>query len=256
MSGKEVSIRFYEELNDFLPPDLRKVRFVKNIGSGASVKDLTESCGVPHTEVDLILVNGESENFDYSVKNKDDISVYPVFESIDISGVTKLQPEPLRNLRFAAGRDLGKLCRRLRLLGFDVFFDVDVDPDRLVKASLNEQRIILTRSRRLLMRKKILRGAFIRSEKPGKQVIEVVHRFDLVDSIKPFTRCLACNSKLHPVTKESVASRLQPGVKRNCDEFTMCGGCSNIYWKGSHFSRLMEFVEQVRREGAVDGGGE
>ncbi|MDH3268303.1 MAG: twitching motility protein PilT, partial [Ignavibacteria bacterium] len=78
-----IYLRFYEELNDFLPEERKKKRFVHNYIDRASVKDLIESIGVPHTEVDLILVNGKSVNFKYLIDDRDEVSVYPVFESFD-----------------------------------------------------------------------------------------------------------------------------------------------------------------------------
>ena len=79
-----IIIRFYEELNDFLPEDRRKRDIDFSFQGKRSVKDLIESFGVPHVEVDLILVNGKSVDFSYIVNDGDRISVYPVFETISI----------------------------------------------------------------------------------------------------------------------------------------------------------------------------
>ena len=117
-----VTIRFYEELNDFLEPSRRKSDIEIVFPERRSVKDLIESFGVPHVEVDLILVNGESVDFSRIVADGDRISVYPVFETLDIGPVTRLRPDPLREPRFVLDVHLRKLARRLRLLGFDVDF--------------------------------------------------------------------------------------------------------------------------------------
>src|SRR5205823_3014382 len=79
-----ISIRFYAELGDFLAPGRRQIAFDQAVKDRASIKDVIESLGVPHTEVDLILVNGESVDFSYHVQDGDRISVYPVFEALDI----------------------------------------------------------------------------------------------------------------------------------------------------------------------------
>ena len=118
----KIFLRFYEELNDFLPEEKRKKRFLHQYIDRTSVKDLIESLGVPHTEIDLILVNGKSVSFKYLINDGDDISVYPVFESIDITGLQHLRPKPLRDPKFIADVHLGRLARYLRMLGFDTLF--------------------------------------------------------------------------------------------------------------------------------------
>ena len=88
--------RFYAELNDFLPSGRRMVEFPHQIEGTPSVKDFIESLGVPHPEIDLILVNGESVDFSYRGKARDRIAVYPTFEAIDISSILRVRPSPLR----------------------------------------------------------------------------------------------------------------------------------------------------------------
>src|SRR6056297_1327046 len=147
---KEIFLRFYEELNNFLPSEKRKTQFKYISKSKQSIKDIIESCGVPHTQVDLILVNGKSVDFSYIAKDGDRISVYPVFESVDIKDITNLRPEPLREIKFILDRHLGKLARLLRMLGFDTKYDPSIDREQLIKKSKNEGRIIISRSRELM----------------------------------------------------------------------------------------------------------
>lgn len=85
MERYRIFLRFYEELNDFLPVERRKVQFAHTLAGKASIKDVIESFGVPHTEVDLILVNQRSVDFAYIVQPEDVVSVYPVFEAFDIT---------------------------------------------------------------------------------------------------------------------------------------------------------------------------
>ena len=252
MSGKStitVSIRFYEELNDFLQKSRRKTRFTRIYRHNTSLKDCIESCGVPHTEVDLILVNGISADFDQLINGRDDISVYPVFESLDISGVTRLMGRPLRDLRFVADVHLGALTKKLRLLGFNTEFSNDASTEALLESVTGEKRVLLSRNRKLLMRRVVNRGLFIRSNDPEEQCAEVVRRFDLTRSIKPFTRCMACNSHLAPAPKEKVLPRLEPLTKKYFFEFSGCTGCGKVYWKGSHYEKLEAFLERVRTSG-------
>ncbi len=242
-----VHLRFYEELNEFLSPERRKVRFEKQLLLPTTVKDLIQSCGVPHTEVDLILVNGNSVDFDYRVGDGDDVSVYPVFETLDISDVTRLQERPLRRLRFVADSHLGKLVRRLRLLGLDVTFDKHVRGRELIEQAVSQKRVLLTRNRQLLMANIVQRGYCVRSDQPDEQVVEVIRRFDLGNNLKPFSRCLRCNGLLKPVPKEDVLHRLPPMTRETYDKFFQCQNCRKIYWPGSHFEKLEQFVETVHR---------
>lgn len=242
-----VKVRFYEELNDFLKVDLRKKQVDRELNHRTTVKDLIESFGVPHTEVDLILVNGESVDFHHQVNDADLISVYPVFESFDISGVTRLQERPLRNLKFVADCHLGKMVKKLRILGLDVEYRNEVTDEELVNAVVEDKRVLLTRDRRLLMRKLIDRGYLVRSQETMKQVQEVVQRFDLRGQLCPFTRCARCNSILEPVEKAEVLHLLEPKTKIHFEKFFQCQGCQNVYWQGSHFDHLENFVEQFRR---------
>lgn len=193
--------RFYEELNDFLPKEKRKRIFSFEFNGNPGIKDPIEALGVPHTEVDLILVNGASVGFHYQLQNDDFVSVYPVFESLDISPIAVLREKPLRRTAFVLDVHLGKLARLLRLLGFDVKYENNYDDPEIVQISVAENRIILTRDRRLLFAKAVTHGYWVRSTNAMQQVDEVLNRFDLRDCIAPFHRCIVCNGEIHPVNK-------------------------------------------------------
>jgi len=240
----KVFIRFYEELNDFIRPDWRKRQIERQLRHRTTTKDLIESFGVPHTEVDLILVNGVSVDFAHRVDDGDIISVYPVFESFDISEVTRLQERPLRDLRFIADCHLGKLAGKMRLLGFDVEYRNDVDDDELATAVVNDKRVLLSRDRRLLMRKIIDRGYLVRSQSPEEQVSEVIRRFDLTRQLRPFTRCARCNGILEPVEKQAVLHLLEPKTKLYFEDFFQCQSCRQVYWQGSHLSAIKELIKK------------
>ncbi|MGR9052502.1 MAG: Mut7-C RNAse domain-containing protein [Gammaproteobacteria bacterium] len=241
-------LRFYEELNDFLPPERRKVEFSHTIMRKASVKDVIESLGVPHTEVELILVNGESVDFSYCVENRDRISVFPMFESLDIGPVLKLRDKPLRTPRFVLDSNLGRLARYLRLLGFDCLYRNDYADAEVAEIGASCHRIVLTRDRTLLRRKIITHGYFVRAVEPKEQVREVLRRLDLYRAVAPFSRCIRCNGELSPVDKEAIVHRLEPLTKKYYRDFKICKDCGRIYWQGSHYgkaSRLLEaFGEQ------------
>lgn len=241
-------LRFYEELNFFLPAERRRRTFGVDLKFSTSVKDLIESCGVPHTEVDLILANGQSVGFDYLVQPDDRISVYPVFESFDISDVTRLQERPLRDPRFAADVHLGRLARNLRLLGFDVAWRNNAtDPD-LLDLMRREKRCILTRDRRLLMRKEVAKGYCVRSDRHLEQTREVISRFDLAGRFRPFTRCSRCNGLIRPVAKAEIEDHLETLTRIHYDRFTRCEACGKIYWGGSHLTHLLKMLRKVSKD--------
>jgi uncharacterized protein len=242
---EEVFLRFYAELNDFLPLEKRQREIAHPFTAPRSVKDLVESLGVPHTEIDVILVNGESVDFAHPVAPGERISVYPVFEALDIATLVRLRPRPLRVTRFVLDGHLGKLAAYLRLLGFDARFSRDAADEELAAVSLAERRILLTRDRGLLKRSAVTHGYAVRSKDPKTQLAEVVTRFDLRGSAAPFTRCLKCGDALVRVEKDSVLERLPPRVREVQEEIFRCDACDKLYWKGTHYERMRGLVDGV-----------
>jgi uncharacterized protein len=242
----KISIRFYEELNDFLPIEKQKKRFEHNYIDRTSVKDLIESLGVPHAEVDLILINGKSVGFDYLINDDDDISVYPVFESIDITDLQHLRPKPLRKPKFVADVHLGRLARYMRMLGFDTLYKNNIDDDEIVNISVDEKRTILTRDRNILKRSVVTHGYFVRNIKIKKQLIEILNRFNLENQIKEFTRCIECNTILEPISKEEIIDKLPLKVSESQGFFSICPGCKKIYWKGTHHHKMNAFIQSFK----------
>lgn len=245
MTLKVAYFRFYEELNDFLPAARKKKEFSYSFDGNPSVKDLIESLGIPHPEIDLILANGKSVDFRYKPGNGDHISVYPVFESLDITPVTHLRKKPLRIVKFISDVHLGKLVKYLRLLGFDTYFDTNKTDNEIIDISLSEKRIILTRDRQLLKNNRVTHGYWIRSSDPGEQIREVVKRLDLRNIFQPFTRCMECNGILANIKKEEIYDLLQPGTRANYDDFMRCRDCNHIYWKGSHYDKMKKTIENI-----------
>ncbi len=238
-----VTIRFYEELNDFLEEDKRKVNNTVKSAPGQTVKDLIESENVPHTEVDLILVNSNSVDFSYQLKDGDRISVYPVFESLDITNATKLRPLPLRNPIFILDVNLGKLARYLRIGGFDTLYSNSYEDKEIAEISARENRIVLTRDRDLLKRSIIQRGHWIRSQNAVLQYQAVLERFDLKDSVSIYSRCPVCNGELQNVNKEVILDRLLRKTAMYYDDFKICSNCGKIYWKGNHYYNFIRMTD-------------
>lgn len=243
---KKAWFRFYAELNDFLPADKRKRDFEFHFSGTPAVKDAIEALNVPHTEVDLILINGRSVRFDYHLQDGNRLSVYPQFELLDISEVTHLRPKPLRRPRFILDINLGKLARKLRLLGFDSLYSNQADDAEIIDTALARNRIILTRDIGLLKHSRVTHGYWVRSTQPQRQVAEVVQKFDLFNLIEPFSLCLDCNSPLEPVDKAAVYDQLPPKTRVWFDEFYRCLNCRKIYWKGSHYKKMLAFVNHIK----------
>lgn len=241
----EVHVRFHSELNDFLVPEHRKRRIPVTLNNHPAVKDTIESLGVPHTQVDVILVNGNSVTFAYQLRTGDQVDVYPFNRSPGGKHLIHLQPALSQEPKFVLDTHLGKLASYLRMLGFDTLYRNDFGDDDLAEISGHEDRYLLTRDRGLLKRNIVSRGYHLGSTNPREQLSEVVQRFELIELIRPFRRCIACNGILSRVEKAAIQERLAPNTRRYYDDFFICNQCSNIYWKGSHYQRMQQFVQQV-----------
>jgi uncharacterized protein with PIN domain len=244
-NASRASFRFYAELNDHLRPGQQFQTMQKEFFVPVSVKDMIESFGVPHAEVELVLVNGESSDFSRLVRNGDRVAVYPVFESLDVTPELRLRPQALRESKFALDVHLGRLAAYLRMLGFDVAYgNRAIDPE-LVRISSEQKRILLTRDRGLLKHAAVTHGYWLRETDSRRQVAEVVRRFDLSRCFRPFTRCMDCNEPLRPASKAEVFGRVPPRIVAWCDEFQECVGCQRVYWQGSHYRRMRRWIEEL-----------
>ena len=223
------------ELHCFLPRDKRNVTIALAFKGRQSLKHLIESLGVPHTEVGQVTVNGQARGLDSVPHNGDRIEVRAAAPGCPLEA------------RFLLDSHLGRLAAYLRMLGFDCLYRNDYDDAELAELVQREKRILLSRDRRLLMRKVVQYGYCLRSLEPPEQLTEVVRRFDLADKIRPFHRCLRCNGALQPVSKETVLDRLEPLTKIHYDEFSLCPACDQVYWKGSHVERMEKLIESVKR---------
>jgi uncharacterized protein with PIN domain len=242
---KHVTVRVYGPLNDFLPPGRRQAAFAHAFEGRETVKDLVEGLGIPHPELDLILVDGEPAAFDCVVQDGNRIAVFPRFESIDIDDVTLVRP-PLEALRFVLDGHLGKLARYMRLVGLDAECRMDASDRDIAELAARDGRIVLTRDRGLLKRRVVSHGYWMRAAAPRQQLVEVLQRFG--PTLAPFTRCLRCNNELRDVPKSSVESRLEPRTREYYQRFQECPGCHRVYWAGSHWQRLTRLVERTRLE--------
>jgi len=239
------TLRFYEELNDFLPAGRRKRDNRVVFETPVPVRHLIETLGVPHTEIEIILLNGESVSLEQSVSDGDRVSVYPVFESLDVTPLLRLREQPLRDPRFLADAHLGRLAGYLRMLGFNTLNGGTEADHLLVARSQREARILLTRDRALLMHRRLTRGCYIRARTPREQLADLVQRLDLCRKIRPFTRCIRCNTPLKTVSRAAVLDRLPEKIREARHSFRRCPGCNRVYWKGSHYRRMQLFIRAL-----------
>ena len=239
------TFRFYEELNDFLPPRRRRQDAAVQCARGATTKHVIEALGVPHTEVELILVNGESAGFDRRLADGDRVAVYPRFETLDVTPLLRLRSAPLRSTRFFADAHLGALAHLLRMAGFDTLWDGGGDDAVIVAANEAEGRILLTRDRELLKRREVTHGCYVHALRPREQLREIFERLDLARSARPFTRCLECNTPLRAVDKAQVLERLPQRVRERHDRFTTCDSCGRTFWEGSHWLRMRRLIDEL-----------
>lgn len=237
--------RFYAELNGLLAKECRGQERVIGFKGRQTVKHLIESQGVPHTEVGLILAGGQSVGLDYLPQENERISVFPVFQSLDISTLHRLRPEPPCAMRFILDGHLGRLAAYLRMVGFDALYRNDYQDEELVDISVQDQRIVLTRDRGLLKRSRVTHAFLVKTRDPWQQLLSVVQRFDLTEKLNPFSRCMACNGLLEAVEKREVAEILEPKTKKYFEEFGRCASCGKVYWAGSHHRKMTELIARL-----------
>jgi len=243
-----ITIRFYEELNDFLPPDSQKKDICVRVDQGCTVGTLIKSFGPTDSDVDLILVNGRSVDFSHTLKNNDRVSVYPVFETFDISSITSLRNTPLRDLKFICDVHLGRLAKYLRMLGFDTWYKNNYADKKIFDLSDKQKRILLTKNKKLLENKKITRGFLIQHADPRRQLMKIVNYFDLKTIVNPLSRCLICNGCIEKINKEALQHRVKPTIRERYDTFFRCTECDHIYWKGSHFESMTGWIGRILNE--------
>jgi len=239
------TFRFYEELNDFLAPERRGREFASPCARAATTKHMIEALGVPHTEVELVLVNGESVGFGSLLRDGDRVAVYPKFEAFDVTPLLRVREHALREPRFVADAHLGGLARLLRMMGFDTLYDNHFRDEEIERIAGMQERIVLTRDRELLKRHGITHGCYIHALGSGPQLREIIDRLDLARTSRPFTLCLNCNTPLRAIDKALVASTLPPNVRERYERFSVCDVCRRVFWEGSHWQRMRAMVDDL-----------
>jgi uncharacterized protein len=245
---KKATFNFSPDLVVFLDPSRRQNPFEYEFNGPQSVKHLIEAAGVPHTEVSQIHVNGASAGFETQVQDGDQVEIFSFLSDLVNLSLRASGFRERSNPRFILDNHLGKLASYLRMLGFNCLYRNTFQDDELAQLSQERDRILLTRDHRLLMRKTVTQGYWLRSQDPDKQLKEVLARYELGGLVKPFQRCMRCNGLLELVSKESIIHRLLPLTIRYFDEFRLCPACGQIYWPGSHYTKMLAFIEQITQD--------
>jgi len=227
------NFKFYNELNDFLKNEHKNVTFAYHFSGNPAIKDSIEAIGVPHPEVGQILINNQIVDFNYQLKNDDQVSVYPI------------KKFTIKQIKFILDTHLGKLAKFLRMLGFDTLYQNNYTDEEIITIATQENRIILTRDIGLLKNSRVTLGYFVRHIIVITQIKEIITRFNLSDKIKPFTRCLECNGKISQVAKAKIINDLPADTKRYYKKFYQCSNCDKIYWQGSHYKNMLESIKRA-----------
>ncbi|HUI64789.1 MAG TPA: Mut7-C RNAse domain-containing protein [Bacteroidota bacterium] len=246
-----VRLRFYAELNEHLPAGMRQAEFSHAAGEGATLGTLLAEFALRGNEVDLILVNGESAALSHILRENDRVSIYPVFDSIDVTPLTKMDDRPRRRMRFVLDVHLGKLAHHLRMMGFDTLYRNDYTRSELLGIASRDDRILLSKSSSLVEAEELTAAYRVRSSDPREQLLEVLTRFDLWRAARPFVRCLHCNSLLQPEAKNAVAEHLPEKVRELYLKFNRCPSCGRIYWEGTHFQKMQAFIVGLAGEARI-----
>ncbi len=242
-----IKCRFYGDLGRFLPQERRHRAFFHTVKGVPSVKDTLEALGVPHTEIDCIVIDRESVPFSHQIRGGENIKVYPDADGAGVEKVIRLKARPPAVPRFVLDAHLGKLTRHLRLLGFDALYRQDISDEQIVRLTRRTGRVVLTRDIGLLKNRVIRYGYFVRSVDPKKQIKEVVRRFCLSAKARPLRLCLECNGRIARVARSKVWERLPPLTKKYYQKFYVCRRCDRIYWQGAHYKQLLKIIEIVKR---------
>lgn len=237
--------RFYDSLNDFLSSPNKDTQINYRFSGNPAIKDAIEALGIPHTEVDSILVNGSFVNFFHKLANEDVVQVYPL-SNITNRTSQSLTPTLHSPVRFIADVPAGKLAKKLRMFGFDTAYQNTFTDEEVVEIAERENRIVLTRDIGLLKHKKIKWGYWLRSQHADEQLAEVAARYHLSKNINPLARCIICNGEIVPVNKKDIIEHLPPKTVELFKEFYQCTGCKKVYWKGSHYEHMLETIQRLK----------
>lgn len=241
----KATFTFHGSLNYFLHRRQKNKPVIQEFDWRGTIKDMIASIAPPHPEIELIVVNGESVNWDYIVQDGDAVDVYPDFDTVELANKVILLPPYQGKPKFILDTHLGRLAAYLRMMGFDTLYKNDYEDDVLAEVSASENRILLTRDIGVLKRGIVVYGYFVRETDPRKRLHEINARYDLSSHIDPFGRCMTCNGELRSVDKESIREQIPEDTYNTFDDYHQCQSCEKIFWKGSHYEKMQRLIDEV-----------
>ena len=205
----------------------------------ASIKDIIEALGIPHTEAGRIETEaGQEVDFSYLPECEETLSIHPISAGLPVTCKSMLHPQPLQDIKFLADINVGKLARLLRMAGINTATVTGGPITEIADQAVKSSRIMLSTNRDLLKQSRIVFGRLVRSAHPISQFRDIRDTFNLVPLFKPFSRCMKCNGPLNPVDKKKIVHRLKPLTIKYYSTFKQCESCSSLYWPGSHHEKM------------------
>jgi uncharacterized protein with PIN domain len=215
----------------------------------ASIKDILEAVGIPHTEIGGIEKGSRQLDFSYLPQPGEKLGIYPVPAGAAALQPSLLRPDPPTEIRFLVDINVARLASLLRMAGFDTVSIGEAEhvpaKREIALQSARTERIILSRDKELLKHREVTFGRLVRNQDPTARLYEIVSFYGLHSDLLPFSRCLRCNGMLEPVDKERVMDQLEPLTKKYYYRFRRCGACSQVYWKGSHHERMIALLAPI-----------
>ncbi len=238
-------IVFHGNLFELLSKKLKSSEVGYSLNRRATIKDIIESLGIPHTEVGKIEKGEEQLTFHHIGVAGEPYHIYPFTCDTPVLRPTILRPLPFSSISFIADDTVGKLRRNMRMAGLDTSAAPLKPLTEIAASATQQQRILITRNRDLLKCKDVIFGQLVRSGDHVIQLREVFCRYTFAERPIPFSRCLECNIFLLDAQKKDILDELQPLTRKYYFSFKKCPGCTRIFWHGSHLEKMRGIVNSV-----------
>jgi len=149
-------------------------------------------------------------------------------------------------MKFICDSMLGKLAKKLRMLGFDTAYHHSSTKISIVKTALHENRIILTRKTNFSVSDKNIYSLFILDNDPDEQLRQVLSHYKFnKEQLSPFSRCICCNTILKPLNKKLAEGRVADYVFNTSEHFSECTTCKKIFWHGTHYENMTKSIDNL-----------
>ncbi len=255
MDTSSLHLRLSDDLAGLLKrPRRGQTRITLPLDRRASIKDIIEALGIPHTEIWSLRLHGREIDFTHIPAAGEDLTLLGPVPPVDPCRPTRLRPQPAPAIRFLVDRNAGRLAKLLRMAGLDTELVRDLPPGETAALAADTGRILLSRDREVLKRCQVIHGRLIRAQDPEAQLGEIITLYGLTPALRPWSRCMVCNTPLRPVAREKILHRLLPLTRKYYRDFSLCGGCGRIYWRGSHYRRMRGLLDRILASAAAGAG--